>query len=92
MSPQANSEEAVDMPELSQGQAEDPIESLPHSSPVLPTSFPFTSSPLLVFTPLSSPIFVDSVIISISPSSSPSSDTISMFDFVPSISILSSPL
>ena len=85
-------EEAVELPEPNQGQAEDPVEPPPHSSPVLPASFPFTSSPLpATSSPLSSPIFVDSIVVSISPSLPSSSVTTSVSDSVPSISsILSS--
>ena len=83
----------MELPEPTQGQAEDLVEPPPHSSPVLPASFPFTSSqPPAPSSTLSSPIFVDFIIVSLSPSLPSSSVTTSVSDSVPSIStILSSP-
>ena len=85
-------EEAVELPKPNQGQAEDAVEPPPHSSPILPASFPFTSSqPPAPSSTLLSPIFVDSIVVSISPSLPLSSVTTSVSDSVPSItSILSS--
>ena len=93
MTTQASGDEAVGMPEPSQGQAEDPVVSLPQFSPVLPASLPFISSLFPSSSTLPSPIFVDFVIISISPSPSLRSDIIPMSDSVSSITpILSFPL